>query len=72
MVLCYALLLILIEFVFLAEGSFFVFGEVGEERLPAGTEIDVPTPKSTKKRIGVLVVVSSKFAIFTRLCHDYM
>ena len=39
-------------------------------RLEARAEIDVPTPKTPKDRLGILVVVRPELAILARvLCH---
>ena len=42
----------------------------GKERLPTGAEVDVPAPEAAKQRLGILVVMSSEFAILTGVCHN--
>ena len=43
---------------------------VGEIVLPAGTEVDVPAPESSERRLGPLVIVSAELAGFAGvLCH---
>ena len=59
--------------VFFTEGFLFSLGELGEISLPAWTEIDVPTPKTTNKWLRVFLKFCTHWAIFTKiiLCHSF-
>ena len=63
-------LLVLVEVVFSPEFGLCHFILVGEVRLPAGAEVDVPAPESSEGRLRAPVIVCAKLAFLTGvLCH---
>ena len=61
--------LILGEVILSPQFGLFLLALGGEVAFPARTEVNVPAPELSQERIGLLIIFSPQFALFTILCH---
>jgi hypothetical protein len=61
----FILFLIFGELIPIADFGLLLVVQTREIGFPAGTEVDVPTPEASHQGAGLLVIMSTEFAVFT-------